>query len=89
MKKFIWLFLVLFNCGCFHLMTEEQPKELKTLILIITTDDQPFYKEAQKIWSAYMNSDPNHFEVYFLRANPDLETPFVINKNKSDFKNGR
>jgi hypothetical protein len=82
MKKFIWLFLIVFNSICFHLMAGEAlSKELKTLILIITTDDQPFYKEAQKIWKTYMNSDPDHFEAYFLRGNPDLGTLFEISKN--------
>lgn len=65
---------------------EHKSGELKTLILIITTDNQPFYKEAQKIWKAYMNSDPDHFEAYFLRANPDLGTPFEISKNELTVK---
>lgn len=61
---------------------EAQKKELKTLILIIATDDKPAYRELQKIWEAYMNSDPEHFEAYFLRADPKLATKFQINKNE-------
>lgn len=54
----------------------------KTLILIIATDDIPAYKELQKIWLVYMNSDPEHYEAYFLKADPNLNTPYVINKNE-------
>lgn len=57
-------------------------KELKTLVLIIATDDKPAYRELQKVWEAYANRDPLHFEVYFLRANPDLPTRFQINRNE-------
>lgn len=81
------LFLVFLSFRLSPLMSaEDLPGELKTLILIITTDDQPFYREAQKIWTGYMNSDPEHFEAYFIRANPDLGTPFEISKNNLTVK---
>lgn len=68
-----------FLCLC-HFSHAE--KELKTLILIIATDDKPAYRELQKVWEAYMNSDLNHFEAYFLRADPQLPVPFQIRKNE-------
>lgn len=79
MKKYIWLFLLVLVSNGLH--SSDEPKDFKTLILIITTDNQPFYLEAQKIWKAYMNSDPDHFEAYFIRGNPDLAKPFEISGN--------
>lgn len=57
-------------------------KDLKTLILIIASDNNEAYLQLQKVWEAYMNSDPDHFEVYFMRANDDLPVPFEIKKNE-------
>lgn len=57
-------------------------EELKTLILVIATDDKPAYRELQKIWEAYLDRDPAHYEVYFLRADPLLEAPAQIKKNE-------
>lgn len=80
MQKHVCLLLILLG---FNLWANEMPpKELKTLVLIIATDDKPAYRELQKIWEAYMNSDPKHFEVYFLRGDPNLSTAFKINKNE-------
>lgn len=80
MKKHIYfLFLCVFFC--FDLFSEHL-KEPKTLILIIATDDKPAYRELQKIWEAYMNSDPEHFEAYFVRANPHLPSAYEIKKNE-------
>jgi len=80
MKKnaFLLFFCVIFCCD----LISEDVKEPKTLILIIATDDKPVYREQQRIWQAYMNSDPKHFEAYFIRANPDLPTPYEIKKNE-------
>jgi len=68
--------------------TEENPlkekKDLKTLILIIATNDKPAYQELQKVWEIYMNSDPAHFEVYFLRADPTQTEKAVVNKDKNE-----
>lgn len=83
MKLVIAFFL--FFCGMGHVFGEE-PKPLKTLILIIATNDQPAYIEMQKIWQAYMNSDPEHFEAYFLRADPTLSSPYAIGPNEITVK---
>ena len=82
MKKCIYLLLLLVNIVLFGNEAPAPAKELKTLILIIATDDKPAYRELQKIWEAYMNSDPKHFEVYFLRGDPNLKTPYEIKKNE-------
>jgi hypothetical protein len=80
MKKFICALLlcIFFSFDLFS----EPSKELKTLILIIATDDKPAYRELQKIWEAYMNSDLKHFEAYFIRANPDLASSYEIKQNE-------
>ncbi len=57
---------------------ELERKEPKVLILIIANDDMPALIELQKKWKRYMRSDPKHFEVYFIRGNPDISTPFEI-----------
>jgi hypothetical protein len=77
MKKFVLFFLLLISCSCFA-----AEAKLKTLILIIATDDKPAFRDLQKVWESYMNSDPTHFEAYFIRGNPKLDKPFVINMNE-------
>lgn len=57
-------------------------KDPKMLVLIIASDGVQAHVELQKIWKAYMNSDPEHFEVYFIRGNPDLATPSEIKGNE-------
>lgn len=76
---FLALFTILFSFNVFA-------HEPKTLILIIATDNVPAYKELQTIWESYMNSDPEHFEAYFIRANPDLPKPYEIRKNTITYK---
>lgn len=66
--------------------SKPKKKELKTLVLIIATDNMPAYLELQKVWKTYMHSDPEHFEVYFLRADPDLATPYVISQDSITVK---
>lgn len=80
------LYPLLFSLFLSAALSAEEPKKLKTLILIIATDDKPAYRELQKIWEAYMNSDPAHFEAYFIRANPDLPAPYEIGKNEITVK---
>lgn len=88
MHKLTTFFFLFYTC-LFpnHLFTQEntnEAKELKTLVLIIATDDKPAYRELQKIWEGYMNSDPAHFEVYFLRASPTQSANAIINKDKNE-----
>lgn len=44
----------------------------KILVLIIASDDPPFYTKLQEIWRAYMHLDPTHIEAYFIKSNPNL-----------------
>lgn len=96
MKKLAWIIgVTLICCSFLSLHAEEKAKmpvetqkskDLKTLILIIATDDKPAYRELQKIWEAYMNIDPVHFDAYFIRADQKLSTPYVIKKNEITVK---
>lgn len=60
----------------------QEKRKIKTLILIIATDDKPAYREFQKVWESYMNSDPEHFEAYFIRADQNLPAKYQIKKNE-------
>ena len=53
-------------------------KEIKTLVLIIASDDKPLYKALQKVWLNYMNSDKDHFDCYFIKGREDLEVDVKI-----------
>lgn len=55
-----------------------EKKDLKVLVLIIASDNFQAYLELQKIWRTYMHSDPEHFEVYFIRGDPNLSTPYLF-----------
>lgn len=57
---------------------ESHKKSFKVLVLIISSDGTEAYRELQKVWKSYMHSDPAHFEVYFIKGNPELPTPFEI-----------
>jgi hypothetical protein len=56
-------------------------KDPKTLVLIIANDDLPAFVELQKVWQSYMNSDPTHFDVFFLKGNASQETVIKIEGN--------
>lgn len=56
----------------------EQRKDIKVLVLIITSDDLPVYAELQKIWRSYMHRDREHVEVYFIRGNQNLAHEYEI-----------
>lgn len=47
----------------------------KILILIIASNNFPVYEKLQEQWRSYMDSDPEHIKVYFLKGDPDLATP--------------
>ena len=52
--------------------------DMKILVLISSSDDQPIYPECEKIWRAYMHLDPDHVEAYFFKSNPDLDVECEI-----------
>lgn len=56
-------------------------KEPKVLVLIIASSGTQAYLELQKVWESYMHTDPEHFEVYFIRGNPELASSSEIKEN--------
>jgi hypothetical protein len=58
-----------------------QASEPKVLVLVIASDGTEAFVELQKIWRSYMNVDPEHFEVYFIRGNPELASEYEIEGN--------
>ena len=50
----------------------------KTLILIIASDNVPIYESFQESWRSYMHSDPEHFEAYFLKGDPNISEPVMV-----------
>lgn len=62
------------------MMSSVLAKDPKTLVLVICTDGK-LYDELQKVWKSYMHLDPEHFECYFIRANPKLSSPFFIDED--------
>lgn len=55
-----------------------QSTNVKLLILIIASDEQPLYIELQKIWRSYMHLHPKHVEAYFIKACPNLQSPYLL-----------
>lgn len=53
----------------------------KTLVLIICSDNLPLYKGLQEIWRSYMHQDPEHFECYFIRSDPELFSEFYVDQD--------
>ncbi len=46
----------------------------KVLILILASDNQPVYREHQRLWRSYMKRNPNA-HCYFYKGNPDMDEP--------------
>jgi len=69
MKQVLWFLLILISA---------EARELKTLVLVIASDNLPVYADFQKSWRSYMHSDPGHFESYFIKADPHLPTRYEI-----------
>lgn len=72
MNIFYLLFFQLF------LFSAVVAKELKTLVLIIASDDSPIYVDYQRLWKTYMHLDPEHFQCFFIKADETLNTDVVI-----------
>ncbi len=87
MQLFLFLIIAIFS---FQPVLAEPSgtakKELKILILIIASDTNPAYSKLQKVWEAYMNSDPKHFDAYFIRGDADLAAKFEIKRNEITVK---
>src|SRR5579862_9004680 len=78
MKNFLFFILLLILSVHMYPQEDSIQKDLRLLVLIVATDQERVYAEAQKIWRSYMHLDPDHVEAYFLKANPDLPTDYVI-----------
>ncbi len=50
----------------------------KILVLIIACDSPEVFFENQKTWRSYMHLDREHVEVYFIKADPKLDTTSSI-----------
>lgn len=72
-----WFYLLILSLFSFQAVA----KEMKLLVLAIASDDKPYYVELQKVWRSYMNYDPKHVEAYFLKFDPNLQTPHKIEDN--------
>lgn len=67
---------------CFlHQHAYSHAQDIKTLVLIIASEQLPIYVELQKIWKAYMHSDPEHFEVYFIKGDAKLPNLYTIDND--------
>lgn len=53
-------------------------RDIKILVLIISSHDLPVYNELQQLWRSYMHSDPEHVEAYFIEADPLLKENFLV-----------
>lgn len=56
----------------FSLLLNHEVLAQKLLVLIIASDQRPVYIQEQALWRSYMNYDPEHVEVYFLKGDQDL-----------------
>ncbi len=79
LSRALLFWIVLFNISDAIASLQSEPsKKNKSLILIVASDDLPVYLVHENIWRAYMHSDPEHFEAYFIKADPDLDVPCKI-----------
>jgi hypothetical protein len=62
----------------FFVLVAAEAKDLKTLVLVIASDDQPIYADFHRSWKSYMHLDSEHFESYFIRGNPDLPVEYEV-----------
>lgn len=73
--------MLCFNIHACSIIKFNNYKNPKTLVLIIACDNEPRYIKLQEIWRAYMHSDPEHFEAYFIKADPCLPTEYKIDND--------
>lgn len=63
-------------CVCAFAQARAEPR---VLFLIIANDFEQHVAGMQNVWRAYMNTDPDHVEAYFIKGSPHLnqETKLV------------
>jgi hypothetical protein len=76
-RYLVIFFAVFFTFSTYSLPAVDVNKK-KLLVLVICSDDLPVYGPLQEMWRNYMHSDPEYFESYFIRGNPDLATEAEI-----------
>lgn len=72
------LLFIFFGMSSLTYSNEEIVREPKVLVLIMASDDLPVYILEQEIWRSYMHLDREHFEVYFIKANPELQSDYEM-----------
>lgn len=83
MKKYgllVLLFLALISKR-YAVADEWGNKELKVLVLVISSENFPVFPYLQKIWKSYMHLDPEHIEAYFIKGDPDLPSDSEIRED--------
>ncbi len=55
----------------------ESERTGKILVLIIASDNAPYYNAHQNIWRSYMHLDPN-IEAYFMKCDPQIKCDVQI-----------
>ena len=97
MKNTFFICFVLAFCMINKVFSQEiaqEKRDLKILVLIISSDERHLYKKLQKIWKSYMHLDRKHVEAYFIKANRKLHEDFAIkgdviwSKTKESFRPG-
>jgi len=53
------------------------PSPPKILMLVLASDNNPIYKEHQRIWRSYMHTNPN-IDCYFYKGDPTLEQEYKL-----------
>jgi len=49
----------------------------RIIVLVIASDDKPYYRKEQELWRSYMHVDPE-IKVLFLKANPQLSSEVLL-----------
>jgi hypothetical protein len=78
--RYILFVAIIFSCAQLIAQTANNTHN-KLLVLIVDSDNDPIYAKLRYIWSLYMHSDPEHVEAYFIRGNPDIPAPYLIEGN--------
>lgn len=77
MRKVLCVFILVLSI-CRPMCGAQHQHGIKTLILVVASDDYPIYIELQKFWRLYMHSNPDHIEVWFVKSNPQLSSKIQV-----------
>ena len=97
MQKYIILFLFLIASilgfsFLFSTKKSPEPKDLglgsaearknKLFVLVVASDDRAYYRQLQELWKSYMNYDPEHVEIYFMKSDKKLPKNFILTEDE-------